>query len=80
LYAKPFQLVTEIAFRYCTTPPCHKINLFKRPFWGSRFERFDDAFVQLISFMFLYLQKIFISVDNRLKSGMYSEACKNVRK
>jgi len=39
----------EIVFHYCTTPHCHKINLFKRPFWGNRFERLDDAFVLLIS-------------------------------
>ena len=37
----------------------HKINLFKRPFWGSSFERLDDVFVLLI---FLYPQKILISV------------------
>jgi len=26
----------EIVFHYCTTHPCHKINVFKRPFRGSR--------------------------------------------
>jgi len=62
LYTKPFELVMEIVFHNCTTPPCHKINLFKRPFWGSRFERLDDAFVLLISLIFLYPQKILISV------------------
>ena len=30
LYAKHFELVIEIVFHYCNTPPCHKINLFKR--------------------------------------------------
>jgi len=57
LYIEPFELVIEIVFHYCTTPPCHNINLFKRPLRGSRFERLDDAFVLLISLMFLYLQK-----------------------
>jgi len=32
LYIEPFTLVIEKIFHYCTTPPCHKINLFKRPF------------------------------------------------
>jgi len=49
LYIEPFELVIEIVFHYCTTPPCHKINLFKRPFRGSTFERLDDAFVLLVS-------------------------------
>jgi len=52
----------EIICHYCITPPCHKINLFKRPFRGSRFERFDDAFVLFVSLIFLYPQKILISV------------------
>ena len=49
LYIEPFELVIEIIFHYCTTPPCHKIDLFKRPFRGSHFERLDDAFVLLVS-------------------------------
>jgi len=53
LYTESFELVIEIIFHYCTMPPCHKINLFKRPFWGSRFERLDYAFVLLISLIFL---------------------------
>jgi len=61
-YTKPFELVIEIAFHYCTTPPCHKIDLFKRPFRDSHCERLDDASVLLISFIFLYPQKIVISV------------------
>jgi len=61
-YAMPFELVTEIVFHYCTTPPYHKIDPFKRPFRGSRFERLDDAFVLLISLSFLYQKKILISV------------------
>ena len=36
------------------------INLFKRPFRGSRSERLDDAFVLLVSLIFLYPQ-IFMS-------------------
>ena len=62
LYIEFFELVIEVIFHYFTTPPCHKINLFKRPIRGSRFERLDDAFVLLVSLIFLYLQKIFISV------------------
>jgi hypothetical protein len=62
LYAMPFELVTEIVFHHCTTPPCHKIDPFKRPFRGSRFERLDDAFVLLVSLIFLYSKKILISV------------------
>ena len=59
-----FELVIEIIFHYCTTPPCHKINLFKRPFLGSRLERLDGAFMLLISLIFLHpqAQKILISV------------------
>ena len=72
LYAKPFELDIKITFRYCTSPPCHKINRFKRPFRGSRFERLDDAFVLFISPIFLYPQKILISVRLRLNSWMYS--------
>jgi len=53
LYTEPFELGIEIVFRYCTTPPCHKIYLFKRAFRGSRFERLNDAFVLLISLIFL---------------------------
>jgi len=61
LYTEPFELVIEIVFHYCTAPPCHTINLLKRPFRGSRFERLDDAFVLLISLIFLYPHKILIS-------------------
>jgi len=62
LYTEPFELVIEIIFHYCSTPPCHKINLFKRPFRGSRFERLDEAFVLLISLIFLYPQTNLISI------------------
>jgi len=62
LYFEPFELVIEIVFHYCTTTPCHKIYLFKRPFRGSRFERLNDAFVLLISLILIYPQKILISV------------------
>ena len=31
LYIEFFELVIEVIFHYCTTPPCHKINLFKHP-------------------------------------------------
>ena len=62
LYTEPFRLVIEIIFHYCTTPPCHNINLFKRPFRGSRFERLDVAFVLLISLISRYPQKILMSV------------------
>ena len=59
LYIEPFELVVEIIFHFCTTPPCYRIKLSKRLFRGSRFECLDDAFVLLISLMFLYLQKNF---------------------
>jgi len=62
LYTEPFELVIEIVFHYCTTPSCHNINLFKHPFRGSRFERLDDAFVLLVSLIFIYSQKILISI------------------
>jgi len=62
LYIELFELVIEIIFHYCTTPPCHKIDLFKRPFRGIRFERLDDASVLLVSLIFLYPPKILISV------------------
>ena len=62
LYIEFFELVIEFIFHYCTTPPCHKIDLFKRPCQGSRFERLEDAFVLLVSLIFLYSQKILISV------------------
>ena len=44
LYTEPCERAIEIIFHYWITSPCHKINLFKRPFRGSRFERLDDAF------------------------------------
>ena len=59
-------------FHYCTTPPCHKIDLFKRLFRGSCSERLDDASVLLVSLIFLYPQKILILSDDRLNSRMYS--------
>ena len=63
LYIEPFELFIEIIFHYCTTPPCHKINLFKHPFRGSHFERLDDAFVLLtVSLIFVYPEKVLISV------------------
>jgi len=62
LYIELFELVIEVIFHYCTTPPCHKIDLFKRPFRGSRSERSDDASVLLVSLIFLYPQKMLICV------------------
>ena len=38
LYVMHLELVIEIVFHDYSTPPCHKIDLFKRPFWGSHFE------------------------------------------
>ena len=74
LYIELIELVIEIIFHYCTTPPCHKINLFKRPFRASRVERLDDALMLLISLIFLYPQKMLVSVrlSDRLNSRMYS--------
>ena len=72
LYIGPFELVIEVIFHYCSTPPWQKINLFKRPFRGSRFERLEDAFELLVILIFLYPQRILISItDYRLKL-MYS--------
>jgi len=65
LYVEPFELVIEIIFHYCTTPPCHNIILFKRPFQGSRSERIIDAFVLLISLIFLYPRKSSFLLDDR---------------
>jgi len=65
LYLELFELVIKIVFHHCTTPPYHKINLFKRPFRGSRFERLDDASVLLVSLVFLYPQNILISESAR---------------
>ena len=54
LYIEFFELVIEVIFHYCTTPPCHKIDLFKLAFRGSNSERLDDASVLLVSLMFFY--------------------------
>jgi hypothetical protein len=62
VYTKPFELVPEIILHYCTTPPCHKINLFKRPSWGRRVKHLNDAFMLLISLIFFDHQKIINSV------------------
>jgi len=62
-YIEPFELVIEIVFHCCTMPSCHNIiNLFKRPFRASFYERLDDAIVLLISLIFLYPKKFLISV------------------
>jgi len=50
LYIELFGLVIEVIFHYCTTPPCHKIDLFKRPFRASLSEHLDDAPVLLDAF------------------------------
>ena len=34
LYIEFFELVIEVIFHYCTTPPCHKIDLFKLMRYG----------------------------------------------
>jgi len=62
LYIEFSELVIEVIFQYCTTPPCHKIDLFKRTFRGSRSECLDNASVLLVSLIILYPQKILISV------------------
>jgi len=62
LYTEPFELVIEIVFHCYTTSPYHKINLLQRPFWGIHFQRLNDAFVLLITLIFLYPQNILISV------------------
>jgi len=63
LYIELFELLIEVIFYYCTTPPCHKIDLFKRPFQGSCSERLNDASVLLVSLIFLYPQKILIFIQ-----------------
>ena len=63
LYTEPFELVIQIVLHYCTTPPWHKIDLFKRPFRGSRFKCLDDSFMLLTRLIFLYPPKILISVS-----------------
>jgi len=68
LYIELFGLVIEVIFHYCTTPPCHKINLFKRLFRGS----LDDASVLPVSLIFLYPQKSWFLSDDRVNSRMYS--------
>ena len=55
-----------------TTPPCHKIILFKRLFLGSRFRRLDDAFVLLVCLMFLSNRKVSFLSDNCLDCRMDS--------
>ena len=72
LYTKLFELLIQVIFHYCTTPPCHKINLFKHPFRGSRFERLDDAFVLLVSTFPLPSENPHFFSDDRLNSRMYS--------
>ena len=72
LYIELFELVIEVIFHYCTTPPCHKIDLLKRLFRSSRSERLDNASVLLVSLIFLYPQKSLFLSDDRLNSRMYS--------
>jgi len=75
----PFSLLVHWDFQACYNshlpllhPPCHEINVFKRSFWGSRFERLVDAFVSLVILIFLYPQNILISVRWLSNSRMYS--------
>jgi len=68
LYIEFFELVI---FHYCTTPPCHKIDLFKRPFLGSRSECLDNASVLFVSLIFLYPQKSLFLSDDQFNSRMY---------
>ena len=73
LYIEPLELVVNIIFHYCTTPACHKINLFKHPswLWGSRFGCLEDSFVLIASSSFTFRKSSFLS-DDRLNSRMYS--------
>ena len=59
-----FELVIEIILHYCITPPCHKIDLFKRPFRGSRSERLDDASVLIVSLILMMIA--FITIKRSL--------------
>jgi len=62
LYIDLLEVVIEVIFNYYTTPPCNKIDLFKRPIRGSRSERLDDTSVLLLSLIFLHPQEILISI------------------
>jgi len=61
MYIELIELVIEVIFHYCTTPPCHKIDLIKHPFRGSRSECLDDVSVLLVSLILLYPSEIFFS-------------------
>jgi len=72
LYIEPFELVIEIIFHYCTTPPCLKINLLKVH---------SGAFALSASMMLLCcslasssfaLRKFSFLSDDRLNSRMHS--------
>jgi len=67
-----FRACHRIVFHYCTAPPCHKINLFKRHFRGRSFERLDDAFVLLISPSSFTPRKSSFLSDDSSNSRMYS--------
>ena len=62
LYIELFELVIEVSFHYCTTTPCHKIDLFKHPVRGSRYERLDNAVVCLLTSSLFTLNPHFCQV------------------
>jgi len=64
MFQSPYTIVT--------TPPCHKIILLKRLFLGSCFRRLDDAFVLLVSLMFISNRKVSFLSDNCLDCRMNS--------
>ena len=74
LYSGLVELVTEVIFHYCTTPPCHKIDLFKRPFKAGAAALSASMMLlccSLASSSFTLKKSLFLS-DDRLNSRMYS--------
>ena len=74
-----FELVIKVIFHYCTTPPCLKIDLFKRPFRDSRSERLDNASVLLVSLISFTLRKSLFLSDELVHGQIvfiYKYTCK----
>ena len=72
LYSEPFELVIQIIFHYCNTPPCLKINLLKV---HSRAFALSASMMllccSLASSSFTHRKISFLS-DDRLNSRMHS--------
>jgi len=72
LYIEFFELVIEVIFHYCTRPPCHKMNLFKRPFRGCCLERSMMLLWCSLASSSFTLRKTSFLLDDCLNSRMYS--------